>query len=82
MVRNGNPPLFFEPTNDVDDYTMVTCPINEEFAYIRDHEDVATRKSTEKTVSKAQDATPNVSATTPKADKEGDGSGVDATPMP
>ena len=29
--------------NDTDDYTSVTCPINEEFAHIRDHEDVATK---------------------------------------
>ena len=45
MAENGNPPLLFEPLNDTDDYTMVTCPINEEYAYIRDHEDVATRKT-------------------------------------
>jgi len=42
MADNGNPPPLFEPLNDTDDYTMVTCPINEEFAYIRDHEDMAT----------------------------------------
>lgn len=59
MAHNGNPPLLFEPTNDVDDYTMVTCPINEEFAYIRDHEDVTTRNPSEITVINAQETTPN-----------------------
>ena len=49
MADNGNPPLLFEPLNDTDDYTMVTCPINEEFAHIRDHEDEASKKTSEKT---------------------------------
>ena len=59
MEENGNPPLLFEPNNDTDDYTMVTCPINEEFAFIRDHEDGATIKSSEKTLSDAQETTVN-----------------------
>ena len=59
MAQNGNPPLFFEPTNDVDDYTMVTCPINEEFAYIRDHEDVAMRKPLQGNAPNAQDNSVN-----------------------
>ncbi len=58
MAENGNPPLLFEPLNDTDDYTMVTCPINEEYAYIRDHEDVATKgnnRTTSKTTSRVPD---------------------------
>ena len=38
MVRNGNPPLTFKPADEENDYTMVTMPINEEFARIRDEE--------------------------------------------
>jgi predicted HTH transcriptional regulator len=64
MAYNGNPPLLFEPLNDTDDYTMVTCPINEEFAYIRDHEDEATRKTSEKTTANAQDTTQEPASTT------------------
>lgn len=82
MAHNGNPPLYFEPTNDVDDYTMVTCPINEEFAYIRDHEDVATRNPSEKTVTNEQETTPKIQGTTPKSDKIRGEFGVDATPIP
>ncbi len=79
MADNGNPPLLFEPLNDVDDYTMVTCPINEEFAYIRDHEDVATKETTSnrhaslgETTSEGQDSsaetTPKQGITTPITD--------------
>ena len=67
MANNGNPPLLFEPLNDTDDYTMVTCPINEEFAFIRDHEDEATRKTSEKTAPNTQDAVPNAQETVPNA---------------
>jgi predicted HTH transcriptional regulator len=64
MAYNGNPPLLFEPLNDTDDYTMVTCPINEEFAYIRDHEDEATRKTSEKTTANAQETSQEPASTT------------------
>lgn len=67
MAYNGNPPLLFEPLNDTDDYTMVTCPINEEFAYIRDHEDVATRKTSEMATPNEWVTTPNEGVTTPNA---------------
>ncbi len=66
MADNGNPPPLFEPLNDTDDYTMVTCPINEEFAHIRDHEDAATRTTPEKTTPKEGVTTPNAQHTTPK----------------
>lgn len=36
MRDAGNPPLHFEPDNETDDHTMVTLPINEEFACIRE----------------------------------------------
>ena len=39
MKDNNSPKLVFEPDNDLDDYTMVTAYINEEFARIRDKED-------------------------------------------
>lgn len=55
MADNGNPPLLYEPLNDIDDYTMVTCPINEEFAHIRDHEDEASKKTSEKTTTYSQE---------------------------
>lgn len=55
MADNGNPPLLFEPLNDADDYTMVTCPINEEFSHIRDNEDEATKKTSEKTTTDTQE---------------------------
>jgi predicted HTH transcriptional regulator len=67
MAYSGNPPLLFEPLNDTDDYTMVTCPINEEFAYIRDHEDEATRKTSEKTTANAQETSQNAQETTANA---------------
>ncbi len=70
MAENGNPPLLFEPLNDTDDYTMVTCPINEEYAYIRDHEDVATRKNLEMTTSNAQEIVPNTQDLTSKAQEQ------------
>ena len=35
MKENGSPELVFEPSNDTDDYTMVTAYINEEFARIQ-----------------------------------------------
>ncbi len=59
MAENGNPPLYFEPTNDTDDYTMVTCPINEEFAHIRDHEDETTKKVSEDVSPGAQQTVTN-----------------------
>ena len=37
-MRNGNPPITFKPADEENDYTMVTMPINEEFARIRDEE--------------------------------------------
>ena len=67
MADNGNPPLLFEPLNDTDDYTMVTCLINEEFAFIRDHEDRATRKTSEKKVQVAQETTQGNPKSTPNA---------------
>ncbi len=39
MAANGSPALVFTPDNDVDDYTMATAYINEEFARIRAGED-------------------------------------------
>ena len=38
MNENGSPELVFEPSNDTDDYTMVTAYINEEFARIQTEE--------------------------------------------
>ena len=38
MKENGSPELVFEPSNDTDDYTMVTAYINEEFARIQAEE--------------------------------------------
>lgn len=38
MKTNGSPDLVFEPTNDTDDYTMVTAYINEEFKKIQQEE--------------------------------------------
>ncbi|MBQ8962132.1 MAG: hypothetical protein IJ071_13120 [Ruminococcus sp.] len=38
MKENGTPELVFEPSNDTDDYTMVTAYINEEFAKIQAEE--------------------------------------------
>lgn len=38
MKENGSPELVFEPSNDTDDYTMVTAYINEEFARIQTEE--------------------------------------------
>ena len=50
MKDNGSPELVFEPTNDDDDYTMVTAYINEEFARIQAEENQggASRKTTKK----------------------------------
>ena len=39
MKDNNSPLLVFESDNDIDDYTMVTAYINEEFASIRDKKD-------------------------------------------
>lgn len=55
---------FSSELNETDDYTMVTCPINEEFAHIRDHEDAATRTTPEKTTPKEGETTPNAQHTT------------------
>lgn len=38
MKENGSTELVFEPSNDTDDYTMVTAYINEEFARIQAEE--------------------------------------------
>jgi predicted HTH transcriptional regulator len=38
MKANGSPELVFEPNNDIDDYTMVTAYINEEFQKISQEE--------------------------------------------
>jgi predicted HTH transcriptional regulator len=38
MKANGSPELVFEPNNDIDDYTMVTAYINEEFQKILQEE--------------------------------------------
>lgn len=38
MEENGSPALVFEPSNDTDDYTMVTAYINEEYARIQAEE--------------------------------------------
>jgi predicted HTH transcriptional regulator len=38
MKANGSPELVFEPNNDIDDYTMVTAYINEEFQMISQEE--------------------------------------------
>jgi len=38
MEENGSPALVFEPSNDTDDYTMVTAYINAEFAQIQAEE--------------------------------------------
>jgi predicted HTH transcriptional regulator len=38
MKANGSPELVFEPDNDIDDYTMVTAHINEEFKKIQQEE--------------------------------------------
>jgi predicted HTH transcriptional regulator len=38
MKANGSPELIFEPDNDIDDYTMVTAYINEEFKKIQQEE--------------------------------------------
>jgi predicted HTH transcriptional regulator len=38
MKANGSPELVFEPDNDIDDYTMVTAYINEEFKKIQQEE--------------------------------------------
>ena len=35
MAANGSPELVFTPSNDIDNYTMATAYINEEFAGIR-----------------------------------------------
>ena len=49
MKENGSPELVFEPSNDTDDYTMVTAYINEEFARIQAEEnDKTTAKNTAK----------------------------------
>ena len=70
MADNGNPPLMFEPLNDSDDYTMVTCPINEEFAYIRDHGDAATRKTSEKTTTNAQEIPEDIGSASEKTSEK------------
>ncbi len=70
MADNGNPPLMFEPLNDSDDYTMATCPINEEFAFIRDHEDAATRKTSEKTTTNAQEIPEDIGSTSEKTSEK------------
>lgn len=38
MEDNHSPKLVFEPDNDIDDYTMVTAYINEEYARIKAEE--------------------------------------------
>ena len=63
IADNGNPPLLFEPLNDTDDHTMVACPINEEFAHIRDFGDEATRKTSEKTTTNAQEIPEDIVST-------------------
>lgn len=35
MADNSSPALIFEPNNDVDDYTMATAYINDEFARVQ-----------------------------------------------
>ena len=70
MADNGNPPLMFEPLNDSDDYTMATCPINEEFAFIRDHEDAATRRTSEKTTANAQEIPEDIGSTSEKTSEK------------
>lgn len=38
MEDNHSPKLVFEPDNDIDDYTMVTAYVNEEYAKIHEEE--------------------------------------------
>lgn len=35
MLDNGSPGIYFEPSNDTDDYTKVTIPINPDYAASR-----------------------------------------------
>jgi predicted HTH transcriptional regulator len=39
MADNSSPALIFEPNNDVDDYTMATAYINDEFARVKAEEE-------------------------------------------
>ena len=57
MKDNGSPELVFEPSNDDDDYTMVTAYINEEFAKIQteENQEIDLLKKTKKQPRKDQE---------------------------
>jgi predicted HTH transcriptional regulator len=55
MKANGLPELVFEPDNDVDDYTMVTAHINEEFKKIHQEEQGLGSETTQSTTQSLPD---------------------------
>ena len=56
MKENDSPALVFEPSNDTDDYTMVTAYINEEYARIQAEEtDKENRQENRQETDKADD---------------------------